>query len=229
MGERFGEIDRRSFLTALVGVGAAGALGAVGSSCAPAPTIAAARHTLMGLWDAVVPGVHAGVVEDWLSPGVAAPGAGQAGVQEWIEDVAGSLPPPFAYVTDWFLRAWAADLDLWADVFHPPIDDGGPSFGDLPLGPTFAERGRQYKIMLMMGLFDGLIELKYLGGLLLAKLAFYGDFWAEHSGGDRVGGPYIGFRGAVGSTPIDDFTFGLPAGRHDDRLGVTPGGLVCVP
>jgi hypothetical protein len=226
LGEHHLEIDRRAFLTAILASAAAGALG---SACAPAPTIASARHTLMGLWDAVVPGVHDGVVEDWLSAGHPAPGAGQGGVQDWIEDMAGSLPPPLDYVTDWFLRAWAADLDLWADVFHPPIDDGAPSFGDLPLGPTFAERGRQYKIMLMMGLFDGVIELQYLGGLLLAKLAFYADFWAERSGAPRVGSEYIGFRGPVGDQPIADFTFGIPAGRHDDRLAATPGGLVCVP
>ncbi|MEZ5238304.1 MAG: GMC family oxidoreductase N-terminal domain-containing protein [Microthrixaceae bacterium] len=123
--------------------------------------MAAARHTLQGLWDAVVPGTHAGMIQDARADGTPVPGAGQAGVQEWFESIMGTLPPPLDHLADWFFRAWAADLDLWADTFHLPVD-GGPSFGDLPLGPTFAERGRQYKVMLMMKLFPGAIELKYL-------------------------------------------------------------------
>lgn len=213
-------VPRRAFL---VGVGAAAAAGAL-AGCAPKPTMAKARLTLMGVWDAVVPGTHEGLTQDWLSPGVPAPGAAQAGVQEWIESVAGSLPEPLDYMTDWFLRAWAADLDLWADVFHPAIGDGRPEFWQLPLGPTFAERGRQYKIMLMMGLFEGLLDVKYLGGIMLSKLAFYGDFHAESTGGDRVAGPYIGFRGPV-TEPIEDFTYATAAGLPCPDLVVTPDGL----
>jgi len=211
----------------LIGAGASLA-GAVLAACAPKPTLDAARHTLRGLWDAAVPGTHAGRVQDRGPDGTAMPGAVQANVQEWFEAVAGTLPPPLDYVTDWFLRAWAADLDLWADTFHLPID-GGPSFGDLPLGPTLAQRGRQYKVMLMMKLFPGPIELKYVLGMMVAKMAFYGDFHAELTGAQRVGGPYIGFRGPTGTTPIDDFTYGRTFGTPDARLVSTTRGLVNAP
>lgn len=187
----------------------------------------AARHTLLGLWDAVVPGTHAGVVQDPLAGGGAAPGAVQGRVQEWFELVAGTLPAPLDHVSDWFLRAWAADLDLWADTFHLPID-GGPSFGDLPLGPTFAERGRQYKVMLMMEVFPGTLEMKYLLGALAAKVAFYGDFHAELTGSERVGGPYIGFPGPVPDAPAGEFTYDRAVGLPDPHTVTSPDGLVNV-
>ena len=101
-----------------------------------------------------------------------APGATDAHVQDFLELVMGTLPAPLDFVGDWFFRAWAADLDLWADTFHPPFE-GLPSFGDLPLGPTFADRGRQYKVMLMQGLFKGPLDLKYFMGMALAKVGFY--------------------------------------------------------
>lgn len=218
------QLSRRAFFG---GVGAAGLAALIGTACAPKPTIDAARHTLQGLWDAVVPGTHAGVDQDLGPDGVARPGATQAGIQEWFEAVMGTLPPPLDYVADWFFRAWAADLDLWADTFHPPFD-AGPSFGDLPLGPTFAERGRQYKVLLMIRLFPGPIELKYWGSMLLAKLAFYGDFPAETLGVPRVGGPLIGFPGPV-DQPQQHFTYNRPFGSPDARMIATPGGLVCAP
>jgi hypothetical protein len=145
-----------------------------------------------------------------------------------MEHFSGRLPPPLDYLTDGFFRAWAADLDLWADVFHPPIGNG-PTFGELPLGPTFAERGRQYKIMLMTGLFDGVLELKYVAAVALAKAAFYGDFWAEVSGADRVGSSYIGFRGPVGAEPLRDFTYARAFGIPDARLVTTTTGLKNAP
>lgn len=218
---------RRAFL-----VGAASTTGAalLATGCAPAPTIDAARPALAGLWDAAVPGTYRGVVEDWLAPGVPAPGAEQARVQEWIELVAGSLPPPLDGITDWFLRAWSADLDLWADTFHWPLFDGGPGFGDLPLGPSIAERGRQYKVKLMMALFDGPLDLKYFGAMGLAKFAFYCDAHHHLTGeGEPVGSRYIGFPGAVGSSPIADFSYRRPFGSPDARLSRTSGGLVVVP
>ena len=216
--------SRRAFFG---GVGAVGVAALVGTACAPKPTMAAARGALRGMWDAVVPGTHAGLVEDWLTDGVPAPGAGQAGVQEWFESVMGTLPPPLDFVADWFYRAWAADLDLWADTFHLPID-GGPGFGELPLGPTFAERGRQYKLMLMMKLFPGVIELKYLSSLLLAKMAFYGDFHAEAAGAERVGSACIGFPGP-GAARRTNFTYNAPFGHGDPRMVTTPEGLVATP
>lgn len=217
-------LSRRRFFG---GIGATGIAALVGTACAPKPTMDAARHTLKGMWDAVVPGTHAGVHQDLAADGSPIPGAGQAGVQEWFESIMGTLPPPLDFVADWFYRAWAADLDLWADTFHPPFNDG-PTFGDLPLGPTFAERGRQYKLMLMMKLFPGVIELKYLSSLLLAKLAFYGDFRAETAGTPRVGGPLIGFPGPVDQPP-PTFTYNRAFGVPDARMVTSPDGLVCPP
>lgn len=218
-----GEIDRRLFIQAVAAMGTAGLLGTSCVSPVPTPTIAMARHTLMGLWDAIVPGTFNGIVGD------AGPGATDAGVQEWLESALGTLPAPLDYLTDWFLRAWADDLDLWADVFHFPVDDGLPRFGDLPLGPSLRQSGRQYKVMLMMGLFDGIIELQYFGAICLAKLAFYCDFRAHSAGTAPVGGPYIGFPGPVGSARNDRFTFNRHAGIPDARMSATPTGLVAVP
>jgi len=218
-----GDIDRRQFVQAVAALGAGGILGTSCVSPLPTPTMARARHTLMGLWDAVVPGVFNGIVED------AGPGAADAGVQEWLESAMGTLPPPLDYLTDWFLRAWADDLDFWANVFHFPVDDGLPRFGNLPLGPTLAASGRQYKVMLMTGLFDGIIELQYFGGITLAKLAYYCDFRAHTAGTAPVGGPYIGFPGAVGSARNDRFTYNRRAGNPDPRMSVTATGLVTVP
>lgn len=214
-------IERRTFLGFIGLVSLTPVLGACVSPT-PKPTMAAAAPTMAGLWDAVVPGTYRGIVE---APG---PGAEQAHVQEWLESVIGTLPPPFDYIGDWFVRAWADDLDLWADVFHPPFGDG-PRFGDLPLGPTLAERGRQYKLMLMTGLFDGIIELQYFGAITLAKLAFYCDFASDTLGTPRVGGPFIGFPGAIGYRQPDAFSFGRQAGHGDTRMSRTADGLVMVP
>jgi len=223
------QIDRRKFLWgSLLSAGVVGAAGPL-TGCAPKATIADARHTLMGLWDAAVPGTWNGVVEDWLSPGVPAPGATDAHVQEFLELVMGTLPEPLDFVADWFFRAWAADLDLWADTFHLPID-GGPSFGDLPLGPTFAECGRQYKVMLMQGLFKGLIDIKYFMGITLAKVAFYGDAYHERTGiGEPVGRRYINFPGPVGTTAPAAFSYQRPFGHADPRMVTVGAGLVAAP
>lgn len=223
------EIDRRRFLWgSALAAGLAGAAGSL-TGCAPKATMADARHTLMGLWDAAVPGTWNGVVEDWLAPGVPAPGATDAHVQEFLELVMGELPPPLDFAGDWFFRAWAADLDLWADTFHLPID-GGPSFGDLPLGPSFKESGRQYKVMLMQGLFKGPLDLKYFLGMTLAKIAFYGDAYYERTGiGEPVGRRYINFPGPVGTTPSTSFSYQQRFGFDDPRLVTVGGGLVAAP
>ncbi|MCP4436428.1 MAG: hypothetical protein GY812_13160 [Actinomycetia bacterium] len=213
-------------MQAVVVLGSTGAVTATAVSCAPHPTMRSAEHTLRGLWDAAVPGTHNGVVQDLLADGSPSPGANQAGVYEWLSDFSGSLPPPADFLTDGFMRAWAADLDLWADWFHLPVD-GGPSFGDLPLGPTFDERGRQYKLLLMTTLFEGIIDLKYFGGVMIAKMAFYGDFWAERTGADRVSGPLIGFPGPVDS--VDEFTYNQAFGTPDPRMQTAPNGLVVTP
>lgn len=207
-------------------LGGTGALVATGVSCAPHPTMDSAEHTLRGLWDAAIPGTHNGVVQDTFADGSPAPGANQGGVYEWLSEFAGELPAPVDYLTGWFMRAWAADLDLWADWFHLPVD-GGPSFGDLPLGPTFDERGRQYKVLLMTTLFDGIIDLKYFGSIMVAKMAFYGDFWAEATGAERVGGPYVGFPGPVDSVP--EFTYNRAFGNADPRLDTAGNGLLVLP
>lgn len=223
------ELDRRRFMWGLAL--AAGVSGAAGSltGCAPKATIADARHTLMGMWDAAVPGTWNGVVEDWLAPGVPAPGANDAKVMEWLELVGGSLPEPLDFVTDWFFRAWAADLDLWADTFHPPFE-GAPTFGLLPLGPTLAERGRQYKVMMMQGLFEGPLDLKYFMGVTLAKVGFYTDAYHEMTGiGEPVGSRYIGFPGRNADSPPEEFSFRAPYGFADARMTTVGGGLVAAP
>ena len=224
----FGEFDRRRFLLAVGALSGAGVFGLPLTGCAPSPSIDAARDTLMSLWDAIIPGTWHDVIEDVLPNGLPAPGATDAGVMQWFESGLTTLPAPLDYVTDWFLRAWAADLDLWADTFHPPFE-GAPTFGQLPLGPSAAVAGRQYKIMMMVFLFDGLLDLKYFGGVSLAKMAFYGDFWAETSGADRVGGPYIGFAGPNGPGPVESFTYNKVFGVADPRLAATPDGLRMAP
>jgi hypothetical protein len=222
-------VDRRTFLRAgAVGAGLV-AVPALTTGCAPKPTLADARGALAGLWDAAVPGTYHGLVEDWVAPGVPAPGAEQARVQNWIELVAGTLPPPLDGLGDWFFRAWAADLDLWADTFHPPFD-AAPAFADLPLGPTFAERGRQYKVMLMQGLFDGLLDLKYFAAMALGKVGFYCDGYHHATGwGEPVGSRYIGFPGPTGDGPTERFSYQRRFGSPDARLTTVGDGLVAVP
>jgi hypothetical protein len=223
-------VGRRQFLLGAMAAGGVAALGGA-AGCAPAATLDAAAPALQGLWDAIVPGTWNGVVEDRLASGAPSPGANDAGVHEWLLSQAGSFPEPLAYLTDGFLRAWAADLDLWAAAFHP-LDPTRPTFARLPLGPTLARSGRQYKIMLMQGLFHGVVEpldLKYQAAVMVAKVAFYGDFRAETAGTPRVGGPYIGFPGPTGPGPATDFTYARDFGRPDPRMATTTTGLVVTP
>lgn len=225
-GPRFG---RRAFLLGVAG-GTATLTLPVATSCAPEATMDTARLALEGLWDAAVPGTYHGVVEDWLEPGVPAPGAEQARVQDWLELVAGSLPAPLDGITDWFLRAWAADLNLWADTFHGELFDGAPAFGALPLGPSFEERGRQFKVKLMMALFDGVLDLKYFAAMALAKVAFYCDAHHYLTGeGEPVGSRYIGFPGPSGYARRTSFSYHRAFGEPDQRLRRSPSGLVVVP
>lgn len=182
------------------------------------------RHTLRGLWDAVVPGNWEGVEEDG-----GAPGADQAGVQDWIDEVTGSLPWPLNWLTDAALALWAEDLDLWADVTHGWPFDGQPKFWELPLDPTVFGRGRQRKIILMQALFDTLIDVQYQAAIMLAKAAFFCDFKDVNQ---RVGLEYIGFP----SPPVFgyfglDFTFNRVLGDHDERLTTVnpPRNLVALP
>jgi hypothetical protein len=181
------------------------------------------RLTMRSLWDAAVPGTWNGVVEDTLASGVAAPGADDAKVQDWIESLEGSLPAPFDAFASGFMKWWADDLDLWADWFHWPIADSAPKFYELPLGPTLRESGRQYKVMLMSSIFGGTIhtifDLKYLGAMAIAKAAFYCDFWSEKFDPQtRVGRKYIGFPLPPGTTPRTDFTYNRVLGDAEARL-----------
>ncbi len=224
-------IQRRQFIFGALAAGGLAAVTGGATGCAPKPSLDAAALAMGGLWDAVVPGTWNGVVQDTLSSGAPAPGAAQAGVHEWMAATSGTLPPPLDYITDWFLRAWAADLDLWSEAFHL-LETPRPTFGELPLGPTAKESGRQYKLILMQELFVGTLDLwgfKYFAATLLGKVAFYGDFWAEVSGAPRVGGPYIGFGGPTGPAPLTNFTYNRPFGVADTRLTTTPGGLVAIP
>jgi hypothetical protein len=218
----------------MIGAIAAGGLAALSgglTACAPEATLDKAAFAMGGLWDAVVPGTWNGIVQDTLENGEPAPGAAQAGVHEWMAAASGTLPPPLDYITDWFLRAWGADLNLWAETFHL-LETPRPKFGELPLGPTAKEAGRQYKIILMQELFTGTLDLwafKYFAATLLGKVAFYGDFWAEMTGAERVGSQYIGFGGPTGTAPLTNFTYNQPFGVADTRLTSTPGGLVAIP
>ena len=112
------QFGRRKFLLGVAASGGAAVLGIGTTGCAPQATLEAAAPSLMGLWDAVIPGTWAGVVEDRLPSGLPAPGATEAGVHHWLVSQAGTFPAPLDYLTDWFLRAWSADLDLWAGTFH---------------------------------------------------------------------------------------------------------------
>lgn len=189
-------------------------------------------HTLRGLWDAVVPGTWEGVVEDRLENGDPAPGADDAKVQEWMEQISGEFPWPLNWLTDTFMALWADDLDLWADVVHGIPFDGQPKFWELPLDPTIIGRGRQRKIILMQALFGAAIDAQYLVGITLSKVAFYCDFWYEaNEPGTRVGREYIGWPLPPGWTPYQDFTYNRVLGDHDDRLITVnpPRNLVAVP
>jgi hypothetical protein len=217
-----------TFYVALSGAGVVASLGGAGG-CGELNENQ--RNTLRSLWDAVVPGTWNGQVEDELSPGVPAPGANDANVQAWIEEVAGSLPFPLDFLTTSFQRTWADDLNLWSDVFHGWPGDDKPKFWALPLGPSLLELGRQHKILLMQALFGTAIDLKYMAGIVLAKVAFYCDFWAEANGSNqRVGRAYIGFPLPPGTTPITDFTYNQVLGTPDTRLvTVGPHGVLALP
>lgn len=190
------------------------------------------RRTLRSLWDAVIPGTWEGTVEDRLEDGTPAPGADDARVQDWFEQVTGTMPWPLDWTTETFVISWANDLDLWSDVFHGWPFDGRPKFWELPLDPSIWGRGRQHKILLMQALFHTLIDVKYQGHIILSKAAFYCDFWHEaNSPETRVGREYIGFPLPPGRTPYTNFSYNRVLGDHDDRLiTVNPQrGLVAVP
>lgn len=177
------------------------------------------RLTLRSLWDASVPGTWNGVVEDELEPGVPAPGADDARVQEWLEQVAGTLPRPLDGLTTGFLAFWADDLDLWADVFHGRWFDGAPKFWQLPLDPSPQGRGRQHKVILMQALFHTVFDLEYLGAMLLARMAFFCDLWFERNEPEiRVGRAYIGFPLPPGTTPYTGVSYQRTLNDGDPRL-----------
>lgn len=129
------------------------------------------------------------------------------------------MPWPLDWLTDSFMGAWADDLDLWADVVHGWPFDGQPKFWDLPLDPSIIGRGRQRKIILMQQLFHTVIDLKYMGGAMISKVAFYCDFWYEANQPEtRVGREYIDWPLPPGSTPYQGFTYNSALGDHDRRL-----------
>ncbi len=190
------------------------------------------RHTLRALWDAVVPGTWNGIVEDRLRSGEPAPGADDARVQDWLEQVSGSLPHPLHWVLDGLLGLWADNVDLWSDVVHWPPFDGKPRYWQLPLSASWLIRGRQRKIILMQSLFGTIVDVQYQIGITLAKLAFYGDFWFESNQPQtRVGRSFIGFPLPPGASPYTDFTYNRVLGDHDGRLITVHAGrdLVALP
>ena len=233
------DLTRRDFLKGAAGSSAAfyagvSGLGLAGTLAGTSGCVGLTdnqRKTLRSVWDAIVPGLWEGVVQDELSPGVTAPGPNNNGVQQWIEAVADTLPPPLDFLTTTFQRTWSDDLNIWSDAFHGWPGDGAPKFWELPLGPSVLELGRQHKLILMQALFGTLIDVKYQAGIILAKVAFYCDFFFEYKGWPaRVGRSYIGFPLPPGTTPYTDFSYQQVLGDPDPRMVVVgPNALLALP
>jgi hypothetical protein len=231
-----GAIDRRGFIAgSLVALGGVGAISAACSNLGgnPNPTTSTTsttvalyqnptisnehRLSLRALWDAVVPGNWNGNVEDG-----GAPGADQANVEAWLEQVASDLSGTgfIDWLTEEFLDLWGADIDAWAQL----TTLGSQEFWQMPLGDTIVDPStRQGKIILMQNLLvpgvETIFDLQYLGAIMLAKLAFYGDFWAERNAPNvMIGRAYCGAHLPPGTTANPNASFGVDFGIHDPNL-----------
>jgi hypothetical protein len=222
------------------GLVAAGALGA--ASCVndvgnpfptpPSVTYAAGsaisaddRLALRALWDAIVPGDWMGNEEDG-----GAPGADQAYVEAWLEQVAMAEIPSLGWLTADFLNFWGADINAWAQVTTLFQKD----YAELPLGTSIIDPStRQGKVILMMNLLvpgiETIFDLQYLGGIMLAKLAFFGDFWFEaNDPTTMVGRAYIGAHLPPITTPYEPNSYNANLGMADSRL-ITVNGFTNLP
>ena len=225
------KVDRRQFM-----LGSVVALGAVGAACSniggginPTTTTAPGnlyenstisnehRLALRSLWDAVVPGNWNGNVED-----SGAPGADQANVESWLEQLCNDLTGTgfIDWLSEEFLDLWGADIDAWAEV----TTLGQQEFWQMPLGDTIiAPSTRQGKIILMQNLLvpgiETIFDLQYLGAIMLAKLAFFGDFWAEKNApGISIGRAYCGAHLPPDTTPYNPDSFNSALGMDEPNL-----------
>lgn len=178
------------------------------------------RLGLRALWDAIVPGDWLGVEED-----DGAPGADQAFVEAWLEQVAVDKTKPVSWLTADFLNLWGGDVNAWAAVTTLFKKD----FAQLPLGTSIIDPPtRQGKVILMMNLLvpgiETIFDLQYLGAIMLSKLAFYGDFWFEANDPTvRVGRKYIHMPLPPGTTKYKPNSYYKEMGMPDPRLVVVNG------
>ncbi len=229
-------ISRRKFV--LGSILAMGAAGTVAAACGdiggtPAPTTSTTsttiplyenstisnehRLSMRALWDAVVPGNWNGNIEDG-----GAPGADQANVEAWLEQTANTLTGTgfIDWLTESFLDFWGADIDAWAEL----TTLGQQEYWQMPLGDTIIDPStRQGKIILMQNLLvpgiETIFDLQYLGAIMLAKLAFYGDFWAEQNAPTvSIGRAYCGAPLPPNTTANPKPGFGVPFGIPEPQL-----------
>jgi hypothetical protein len=178
------------------------------------------RLALRALWDAVVPGIWEGNVEDGGQPG-----ADQTYVQAWLEQVAVNYAGSISWLTTGFLNAWGIDLNAWARVNTWFMQN----FDSLPLGTSIVwPATRQGKIRLMLNLLvpgiATLTNLQYFGAILLARLAFFCDFYFEANYPQiSVGRAYCGAHLPPGTTPYPTFSFKLALGKSNPNLIVVNG------
>lgn len=228
---------RQVLVGGLVAAGALGAAGCVNDTGNPFPsspgvTYAAGssistndRMALRALWDAIVPGDWMGVEEDG-----GAPGADQGNVEAWLEQIAVSEIPSLSWLTADFLNFWGADINAWAQVTTLFQKE----YAQLPLGTTIIDPStRQGKVLLMMNLLvpgiETIFDLQYLGGIMLAKLAFFGDFWFEaNDPTTMVGRAYIGAHLPPITTPYTPNSYKANLGIEDSRL-ITVNGFTDLP
>lgn len=229
-------VDRRKFIAgSFIALGGVGAISAACSDIGgtPAPTTSTTsttvalyesstissehRLSLRALWDAIVPGNWNGNVEDG-----GAPGADQANVEAWLEQVCSDISGTgfIDWLTEEFLDLWGADIDAWAEL----TTLGSQEYWQMPLGDTIIDPStRQGKIILMQNLLvpgiETIFDLQYLGAIMLAKLAFYGDFWAEKNAPQvSIGRAYCGVPLPPDTTANPNPTFGTDFGFHEPNL-----------
>jgi|GEM_PF-2275887 hypothetical protein len=183
------------------------------------------RLALRALWDAIVPGNWNGNQEDGGQPG-----ADQTYVEAWLEQVATAPGSPISWLSADFLNFWGADINAWAQVTTWFTQE----YYQLPLGISIIwPSTRQGKVRLMMNLLvpgvETIFDLQYLGGIMLARLAFFGDFYFEANYPTiSVGRAYCGAHLPPGTTPYAVDSFNVDLGLSNPNL-IVVNGLVNAP
>lgn len=183
------------------------------------------RLALRALWDAIVPGNWMGNQEDSGQPG-----ADQTYVEAWLEQVATAPGSPISWLSADFLNFWGADINAWAQVTTWFTEE----YYQLPLGTSIIfPSTRQGKVRLMMNLLvpgvETIFDLQYLGGIMLARLAFFGDFYFEANYPTiSVGRAYCGAHLPPGTTPYQVDSFNTDLGLSNPNL-IVVNGLVNAP